>query len=249
MDAAEVQPAVGEVFLDAGAIARRVEELGAQISRDYAGQEILLVGLLKGSIFFVSDLARAVTLPLEIDFLSLSSYRKEHMQTGAKAIRFLKDLDQPIKDKNVIVVQDMIDSGLTLHFIYRSLGLRRPRSLEACILFDRPQLRLVDLDVKYTGFDVSDDFFVGYGLPPVVPQSAVRGLSQHRRPRRGAVLNAGMPAGQGRMHWTYLKNTSKARSRDSGSSWAPVVSSRQSFIWWLMRWVPTRSRADLTAAS
>jgi hypoxanthine phosphoribosyltransferase len=86
------------------------------------------------------------------------------METGKKAIRFLKDLDQPIKDKNVIVVQDMIDSGLTLHFIYRSLSLRRPRSLEACILFDRPQLRLLDLDVKYTGFDVPDDFFVGYGF-------------------------------------------------------------------------------------
>ena len=164
MDAADAKPAIGDVFLDAGAIARRVEELGADICRDYAGQEILLVGLLKGSIFFVSDLARAITLPLEIDFLSLSSYRKEHMETGAKAIRFLKDLDQPIKDKNVIVVQDMIDSGLTLHFIYRSLSLRRPRSLEACILFDRPQLRLVDLDVKYTGFDVPDDFFVGYGF-------------------------------------------------------------------------------------
>ncbi len=157
-------PEVGDVFLDAGTIAHRVAELGAQISHDYAGQEILLVGLLKGSIFFLSDLARAIALPLEIDFLSLSSYRQEHMEIGAKAIRFLKDLDQPIKDKNVVVVQDMIDSGLTLHYIYRSLSLRRPRSLEACILFDRPQLRLVDLDVKYTGFDVPDDFFVGYGF-------------------------------------------------------------------------------------
>jgi hypoxanthine phosphoribosyltransferase len=122
------------------------------------------VGLLKGSVFFVADLARAITVPMEIDFLSLSSYTQEHQETGHKAIRFLKDLDQPVKDKNVIVVQDMIDSGLTLHFIYRSLSLRRPRSLEACILFDRPQLRLVDLDVKYTGFDVPDDFFVGYGF-------------------------------------------------------------------------------------
>jgi hypoxanthine phosphoribosyltransferase len=157
-------PEIGAVFLDAGTIARRVEELGAEISRDYAGQDILLVGLLKGSVFFVADLARAINVPIEIDFLSLSSYTKEHKETGAKAIRFLKDLDQPVKDKNVIVVQDMIDSGLTLHYIFRSLGLRRPRSLEACILFDRPQLRLVDLDVKYTGFEVPDDFFVGYGF-------------------------------------------------------------------------------------
>jgi hypoxanthine phosphoribosyltransferase len=157
-------PEIGAIFLDADAIARRVKELGAAISRDYAGQDILLVGLLKGSVFFAADLARAITVPLEIDFLSLSSYRKEHKETGTKAIRFLKDLDQPVKDKNVIVVQDMIDSGLTLHYIYRSLGLRRPRSLEACILFDRPQLRLVDLDVKYIGFEVPDDFFVGYGF-------------------------------------------------------------------------------------
>jgi hypoxanthine phosphoribosyltransferase len=157
-------PETGPVFLDAEALAARVRQLGGEISRDYHGQEILLVGLLKGSVFFLADLARAIEVPLEIDFLSLSSYRKEHSQTGTRAIRFLKDLDQPVKDKNVIVVQDMIDSGLTLHYIYRSLSLRRPRTLEACILFDRPQLRLVDLEVRYRGFEVPDDFFVGYGF-------------------------------------------------------------------------------------
>jgi hypoxanthine phosphoribosyltransferase len=157
-------PKIGPVFLDADAIAGRVQELGTEIARDYQGEEILLVGLLKGSVFFLADLARAIDRPLEIDFLSLSSYTKEHDQTGAKAIRFLKDLDQPVKDKNVIVVQDMIDSGLTLHYINRSLTLRRPRTLEACILFDRPQLRLVDLEVRYRGFEVPDDFFVGYGF-------------------------------------------------------------------------------------
>ena len=159
-----VNPEIGPVFLDAEALALRVRELGAEISRDYQGREILLVGLLKGSVFFLADLARAIDLPLEIDFLSLSSYTKEHDQTGTKAIRFLKDLDQPVKDKDVIVVQDMIDSGLTLHYINRSLALRRPRTLEACILFDRPQLRLVDLEVRYRGFEVPDDFFVGYGF-------------------------------------------------------------------------------------
>jgi hypoxanthine phosphoribosyltransferase len=157
-------PAVGPVFLDSDVIAARVQELGAEISRDYQDREILLVGLLKGSVFFLADLARAISVPLEIDFLSLSSYRKEHQQAGSKAIRFLKDLDQPVKDKNVIVVQDMIDSGLTLHYINRSLALRRPQTLEACILFDRPQLRLVDLEVRYRGFEVPDDFFVGYGF-------------------------------------------------------------------------------------
>jgi hypoxanthine phosphoribosyltransferase len=160
----QVNPQIGPVFLGADALASRVNELGAQISRDYQGKEILLVGLLKGSVFFLADLARAIDVPLEIDFLSLSSYTQEHDQTGTRAIRFLKDLDQPVKDKNVIVVQDMIDSGLTLHYINRSLALRRPRTLEACILFDRPQLRLVDLEVRYRGFEVPDDFFVGYGF-------------------------------------------------------------------------------------
>jgi hypoxanthine phosphoribosyltransferase len=160
----ELPPEIGAVFLETEAIAARVGRLGAEISRDYEGEEVLLVALLKGSVFFLADLARAITVPLEIDFLSLSSYSKEHKQTGTKAIRFLKDLDQPVKDKNVIVVQDMIDSGLTLHYIFRSLSLRRPRTLEACILFDRPQLRLVDLDVRYRGFEVPDDFFVGYGF-------------------------------------------------------------------------------------
>lgn len=165
MEAGEpTSPEIGPIFLDADAIAGRVRELGAEITRDYQSEEILLVGLLKGSVFFLADLARAIDVPLEIDFLSLSSYTKEHHQTGTKAIRFLKDLDQPVKDKNVIVVQDMIDSGLTLHYINRSLSLRRPRTLEACILFDRPQLRLVDLEVRYRGFEVPDDFFVGYGF-------------------------------------------------------------------------------------
>jgi hypoxanthine phosphoribosyltransferase len=155
---------IGEVFLDAEAIASRVRALGAEISSDYQGQELLLVSILRGALFFVADLSRAVDLPLEIDFLAISSYTEEHSQTGAKAIRFLKDLDQPVKDKNVLIVEDMIDSGLTLHYITRSLGLRRPRSLRICTLFDRPHQRLVDIDVRYRGFEVPDDFFVGYGF-------------------------------------------------------------------------------------
>ena len=155
---------VGDVFLDAGAIARRVAELGAQITEDYRDKDILLVAILRGSLFFVADLVRAIDLPLELDFLAISSYTQEHSQTGTKAIRFLKDLDEPLKDKNVLLVEDMIDSGLTLHYIIRSLSLRRPRSLEVCTLFDRPHLRLVDMQVRYTGFDVPDDFFVGYGF-------------------------------------------------------------------------------------
>ena len=152
------------MFLDEEAIAGRVAELGAQISGDYHGQQLLLISILRGAVMFMADLARAIDLPVEIDFLAISSYTEEHSQTGAKAIRFLKDLDQPIKDKNVLVVEDMIDSGLTLHYIMRSLNLRRPRSLEVCTLFDRPYRRLIDFDVKYRGFEVPDDFLVGYGF-------------------------------------------------------------------------------------
>jgi len=155
---------IGEMYLDADAIARRVSELGSEITRDYQGQDLLFVSILRGSLFFVADLVRAVDLSLELDFLAISSYTQEHSETGAKAIRFLKDLDEPLKDKNVLLVEDMIDSGLTLHYIIRSLSLRRPRSLEVCTLFDRPHLRLVDMQVRYVGFEVPDDFFVGYGF-------------------------------------------------------------------------------------
>jgi hypoxanthine phosphoribosyltransferase len=161
------QPAdeqIGDVFLDAETIASRVKEIGAEITRDYQGEDLLVVSILRGSLFFVADLIRAIDLPLELDFLAISSYTEEHAQTGSKAIRFLKDLDEPVKDKNVLIVEDMIDSGLTLHYITRSLSLRRPRSLEVCTFFDRPYLRLVDMDVRYTGFEVPDDFFVGYGF-------------------------------------------------------------------------------------
>jgi len=152
------------VFLDAETIAARVHQLGAEITRDYQGKDLLLISILRGAIFFMADLARAIDLPLQMDFLAISSYTEEHAETGTKAIRFLKDLDQPVKDKNVLIVEDMVDSGLTLHYIMRSLSLRRPRSLEVCTLFDRPHLRLVDVEVRYRGFDVPDDFFVGYGF-------------------------------------------------------------------------------------
>jgi hypoxanthine phosphoribosyltransferase len=155
---------LGDVYLDAETIAARVRDLGAEITRDYQDQGLLLISILRGAVFFMADLARAIALPLEMDFLAISSYTKEHSAAGAKAIRFLKDLDQPVKDKNVLIVEDMIDSGLTLHYIVRSLQLRRPRSLEICTLFDRPHRRLVDIDVRYRGFEVPDDFFVGYGF-------------------------------------------------------------------------------------
>jgi hypoxanthine phosphoribosyltransferase len=156
--------ALGDTFLDTPTIAARVSELGAQISGDYQDRDLLLVSILKGGVVFMADLARSIDLLVEMDFLAISSYLQEHSEGGKKAIRFLKDLDQPIKDKNVLVVQDIVDTGLTLHYILRSLSLRRPRSLEVCTLLDRPQQRLVDIDVRYSGFTVSDEFVVGYGF-------------------------------------------------------------------------------------
>lgn len=155
---------LGDTFLDTGTIAARVRELGAEITRDYQGRELLLISILKGGVIFMADLARSIDLLVEMDFLAISSYLQEHRDAGKKAIRFLKDLDQPIKDKDVLVVQDIVDTGLTLHYILRSLSLRRPRSLEVCTLLDRPQQRLVDVEVRYGGFTVSDDFVVGYGF-------------------------------------------------------------------------------------
>ena len=125
---------VGDVFLDAPTIAARVRELGAEISRDYEGRELLLVSILKGGVIFMADLARSIDLKVEMDFLAISSYLQEHRDAGKKAIRFFKDLDQPIKDKDVLVVQDIVDTGLTLHYILRSLSLRRrlQRSRRLC---------------------------------------------------------------------------------------------------------------------
>jgi hypoxanthine phosphoribosyltransferase len=155
---------LASVFLTADQIAQRVRELGDDISRDYEGRDLLLISVLKGAVVFMADLARAIALDVEMDYLAISSYLKEHKDTGNKGVRFLKDLDHPIKDRDVLVVQDIIDTGLTLHFILRSLGLRGPRSLEVCTLLDRPHQRLVDISARYIGFEVPDDFVVGYGF-------------------------------------------------------------------------------------
>lgn len=155
---------VGDVFLDRQTIQNRVRDIGLQITTDYRGEDLLLVSILKGAVIFMADLARSIDLPVEMDFLAISSYRQEHREAGTKAIRFLKDLDQPIKDKHVLLVQDVVDTGLTLHYILRSLELRRPRSLHVCTLLDRPEQRLVDVDIRYRGFVAPDDFVVGYGF-------------------------------------------------------------------------------------
>jgi len=157
-------PRVGEVYLTANQIAARVAELGARITEDYSGREPLLVGLLKASVVFLADLTRAIPIVHAIDFVELAGY--EGRGTGGDAaIRLLKDLDTDIAGRDVLLVEDVVDTGLTLHSLIRILVLREPRSLAAVTLLDRPYRRLVDdLPVRYVGFTVPDEFFVGYGF-------------------------------------------------------------------------------------
>jgi hypoxanthine phosphoribosyltransferase len=154
-------PDAREVIFTREQIRRRVAQLGRRISRDYHGRPLCLVTILKGGIFFVADLARALRLPVTLDFLAISSYGPGH-QTGE--VRLTKDLDESIVDRHVLIVEDVVDTGLTLGYIYRSLQGRRPASLKICIFLDRPHRRLVDLPIDYVGFELPDRFVVGYGL-------------------------------------------------------------------------------------
>lgn len=143
-------------------IAARVGSLGAQISIDYQGMDLLLVGVLRGVAVFMGDLVRSVTVPMEVDFIAISSYGTSTRSSGV--VRILKDLDENVTGRHVLVVEDIIDTGLTLSYLMRTLLERRPASLEICTLLDKPARRLVDVPVKYSGFTIPDKFVVGYGL-------------------------------------------------------------------------------------
>ncbi|MCI8598861.1 MAG: hypoxanthine phosphoribosyltransferase [Lachnospiraceae bacterium] len=140
----------------------KIEELGKKISEDYAGQEVHLICILKGSVFFVCELAKRITVPVTIDFMQVSSYGAETKSSGV--VRLSKDLDEPLQDKNVIIVEDIIDSGRTLNHLVKLLGQRHPKTMAICTLLDKPSRRVVDVEVKYTGFRIPDEFVVGYGL-------------------------------------------------------------------------------------
>ncbi len=140
----------------------RIKELGAQISEDFAGQTVHLICILKGSAFFVCELAKRLTVPVTLDFMQVSSYGAETKSSGV--VRLSKDLDEPLSGKNVIIVEDIIDSGRTLSHLVKLLGQRGPKTMALCTLLDKPSRRLVDVDVKYTGFQIPDEFVVGYGL-------------------------------------------------------------------------------------
>ena len=153
---------VSEVLIEEDTLRERIAELGAEISADYAGKDLLLVGVLKGAVFFMADLMRHITVPCEVDFMAISSYGASTDSSGV--VRILKDLDETIEGRNVLVVEDIIDSGLTLSYLKRTLGAWNPASLEICALLTKPERREVDVPVRYTGFEIPNRFVVGYGL-------------------------------------------------------------------------------------
>jgi hypoxanthine phosphoribosyltransferase len=157
-----VAEAVGEILVQEDDLARRVRELGEEISRDYQSRDLFLVGVLKGAVFFLSDLMRHMTVPCEIDFMAVSSYGSSTDSSGI--VRILKDLDAPIEGREVLIVEDIVDSGLTLSYLLRTLQARNPASLEVCALLTKPERRKVDLPIRYVGFEIPNRFVIGYGL-------------------------------------------------------------------------------------
>ena len=153
---------IGEVLVSEEDLQRRVSELAADISRDYEGRKVLLVAILKGAVPFLADLMRQLEVPSELDFMAVSSYGSSTDSSGV--VRILKDLDDSIAGRDVLIVEDIIDSGLTLHYLLRNLAARDPASLEVCSLLTKPDRRRVDLPIRYVGFEIPNKFAIGYGL-------------------------------------------------------------------------------------
>jgi hypoxanthine phosphoribosyltransferase len=162
LNATELEKAVTEVLIEADGLQQRVAELGEEVSADYTGRDLLLVGVLKGAVFFMADLMRHLTIPCEIDFMAISSYGDSTDSSGV--VRILKDLDINIEGRHVLVVEDIIDSGLTLSYLIRNLEAREPATLEICALLTKPERREIDVPVKYVGFEIPNRFVIGYGL-------------------------------------------------------------------------------------
>ena len=150
------------VLLSEEEVDAKIKAIGEQISKDYAGKQVHLVCVLKGGSFFMCELAKRITVPVSLDFMSVSSYGSETKSSGV--VKIVKDLDEPIKGKNVLVVEDIVDSGRTLSYLMEMLKDRGPESLRLCTLLDKPERRVVDVHVDYTGFQIPDEFVVGYGL-------------------------------------------------------------------------------------
>ena len=162
MTAAHVPPEIARVLISEEQIAAKVAELAAQVDADYAGKEVLLVGVLKGAVMFMADFARAVGVPVSLEFMAVSSYGSSTSSSGV--VRILKDLDREIADKHVLVVEDVIDSGLTLSWLLKNMRSRGPASVEVVALLRKPDAAKVEVPVKYVGFDIPSEFVVGYGL-------------------------------------------------------------------------------------
>ena len=150
------------VLLSEEEVNRRICEIGEQISKDYAGRQVHLICVLKGGSFFMCELAKRITVPVSLDFMSVSSYGGGTKSSGV--VKIIKDLDEPLDGKDVIVVEDIVESGRTLSYLLELLGKRNPKSLALCTMLDKPERRVVDVKVDYTGFNIPDEFVVGYGL-------------------------------------------------------------------------------------
>jgi len=159
----ELAAEIKEILIPAEELQAKVRQIGRAISQDYAGRDLLLLGVLKGVVLFMADLLRAVTIPVEVDFLAVSSYSAE-ARSKSGLVRLEKDLETSITGRHVLFVEDVIDTGLTLNYLLRNLRARRPASLEVCVLFNKAENRLIDIPLKYKGFDLPDRFVVGYGL-------------------------------------------------------------------------------------
>ena len=162
MSMSSMMPDVKEVLITSQEIDDKVREIGARITEDYKGEKPLLIGILRGAVVIMSDLMRNIDLQCELDFMDISSYGTGTSSSGV--VRILKDLEEDITDRHVLIVEDIIDTGLTLSYLLRSLQARKPASLEICALLSKPSRRRADLDVRYLGFEVPDEFVVGYGL-------------------------------------------------------------------------------------
>jgi len=153
---------IEKILIDEDSLQAKIRELGAEIAKDYKGKDLLLVCVLKGAVVFVSDLMKRIDLPLEIDFMAVSSYGCDTKSSGV--VRILKDLNKGVEGKHILIVEDIIDSGLTLSYLIENLKARCPESVEICTILDKPDRRTVNINIKYVGFQVPDEFVVGYGL-------------------------------------------------------------------------------------
>ena len=162
MSAGSSDSGIGEILVSTEDLERRVRELGAEISRDYEGRDLVMIGVLKGAVLFLGDLMRELTVPCEIDFMAVSSYGSATDSSGV--VRILKDLDSPIEGRDVLLVEDIVDSGLTLHYLLKNLRARNPASLEVCALLTKPERRRIELPIRYVGFEIPNRFAIGYGL-------------------------------------------------------------------------------------